>query len=218
VANSHNVKQRIWRAYRRESDVIYPPVATDAFYWNEPDDYFLVVSELVPYKRIDTAVRVLSQTGQRLRVVGIGPEYRSLRRIAGPNVEFCGWVPEDQLRDLYSRCRGLVFPGEEDFGIAPVEAMASGKPVIALGRGGVLETVPDWGGVLYRKPEDDLFREALTRFEAIEAEIEPKALQRHASRFSEDEFRRRISPLLGLDSFQEPSGLAGGSPIPSAGQ
>jgi glycosyltransferase involved in cell wall biosynthesis len=211
VANSRNVKERIWRAYRRESDVIHPPVATETFYWKEPQDYFLLVSELVSYKRIDTAVRVFSRTGRRLRIVGTGPEYASLRRLAGPAVEFCGWVTEDQLRDLYSRSRALVFPGEEDFGIVPVEAMASGKPVIALGRGGVLESLPDsGGGVLYSEPEDDLLAEALARFEKVESQFQASVLQEHASRFSEARFRMHISPLLGLGEFQASTGLAGG--------
>lgn len=219
VANSRNVMQRIWRAYRREAYVVHPPVATGTFYWNPPEDYFLAVSELVPYKRIDAAVRVFSKTGRRLRIAGTGPEYRSLRRIAGPNIEFCGWVPEDQLRDLYSRSRALVFPGEEDFGIAPVEAMASGKPVIALRRGGVLESVPEpGGGVLYSAPEDEHLAGALTDFERIESEIKPEALQRHASQFSEAEFRRRISPLLSLGVPQKWSDLADGSPMLPAGQ
>jgi glycosyltransferase involved in cell wall biosynthesis len=199
VANSRNVQQRIWRAYRRESDVIYPPVATETFYWNKPEDYFLLVSELVSYKRVDTAVRAFSKTGRRLRIVGTGPGYRTLRRMAAPCVEFCGWVTKDELRDLYSRSRGLVFPGEEDFGMVPVEAMASGKPVIALGRGGVLESLPDsGGGVIYGEPREELLIEALRRFEEVEAAIEPEFLQRHASAFSEAAFRRRISPLLGL--------------------
>ena len=200
IANSETVKRRIWRTYRRDSHVIYPPVAVETFYWRKSEDYFLIVSELSPYKRLDTAVRAFSSTGRRLRVVGTGPEYRSLRRIAGPTVEFAGWVPDDQLRELYSQSRALVLPGEEDFGIAPVEAMASGKPVIALGRGGVLETVPvrdPIGGVFYSEPDAAHLTQALNRFEEMEPRLESRALQNYASRFSEAEFRARIETLLG---------------------
>jgi glycosyltransferase involved in cell wall biosynthesis len=199
VANSMNTQRRILRSYHRESEVVYPPVAVDTFYWGPPEDYFLVVSELVAYKRIDTAVRAFSKSGRRLRVVGTGPEYNRLRRLAASNVEFCGWIPDDQLRALYSRCRALVFPGEEDFGMTAVEAQASGKPVVALGRGGVLESVPlhdPAGGVFYYEPDEVHLMAALAEFERIESQIDPDALQRHAARFSEAVFRARMEPIL----------------------
>ena len=127
MANSRNVQKRIWRAYRREAQVIYPPVDVESFYWQPPEDYFLIVSELVEYKRIDEAVRSFSRTGRRLRIVGDGPQYGALKKIAKPNVEFCGHVSAAELRGFYSRCRALLMPGEEDFGMVAVEAMASGK-------------------------------------------------------------------------------------------
>ncbi|HEY7387131.1 MAG TPA: glycosyltransferase, partial [Bryobacteraceae bacterium] len=130
IANSENVRRRIWRAYRRESEVIHPPVEVDTFYWKPPRDYFLIVSELVPYKRIDTAVRVFARTGRKLIVAGAGPEYRKLKTLAGGAVEFAGRVPDGELRDLYASCRALILPGEEDFGMTAVEALASGKPVV----------------------------------------------------------------------------------------
>ena len=149
VANSRNVQARIWKTYRRESEVIHPPVDVDSFYWKPAEDYFLAVSELVPYKRIDSLVRWFSLTGRRLKIAGAGPEYGRLRAMAGSNVEFLGRVSDAELRELYARCRAFLLPGEEDFGMTPVEALASGKPVVALGRGGALETVPGFGGVFY---------------------------------------------------------------------
>jgi glycosyltransferase involved in cell wall biosynthesis len=142
VANSRNVERRIWKTYRRHSEIVYPPVPIHTFV-NEPaEDYYLVVSELVAYKRIQDAVYAFSKSGRRLKIVGAGPEYKSLKALAGGTVEFCGRVVETDLRQIYSRCRAVLLPGEEDFGIVPVEALASGKAVIALGRGGVLESVP----------------------------------------------------------------------------
>ena len=194
VANSHNVRRRIWKTYRRESRVITPPVAVENFYWKPAADYYLIVSELVPYKRVDLAIRAFHQNGRKLRVVGDGPEYKSLRRLAGDNIEFCGRVSDDDLRELYAQCRAFLMPGEEDFGIAMVEALASGKPVIALARGGALEIVPDFGGLLYEDPVG--VGQAVEQWDEFEAEIDPGALQTYAARFSEAEFARQITPLL----------------------
>jgi len=199
VANSRNVQRRIWRAYRRESEVVYPPVLVESFYWKPPEGYFLIVSELVSYKQVDYAVSLFSRSGQALKVVGDGPEYRRLRAMGGGNVEFCGRVSDPELRELYARCRALILPGEEDFGITPVEAMASGKPVIALGIGGVCETVPvadPCGGVFYSSPHEEQLRAALTEFERIEASIRPIELQANAARFSESVFLERMEAFV----------------------
>ncbi len=199
IANSGNVAQRIWKTYRRQARVIYPPVAVQSFYWKEPQDYYLIVAELVAYKRIDTAVRVFSKNGRRLRIVGDGPEYGALRNLAHGRVEFCGRVADEELRELYARARALLMPGEEDFGMTPVEALASGKPVIALGRGGVLESVPvadPVGGVFYDAPDEEQLARAIEKFERIEAEISPRALQAFAVRFSEAAFAKNMQEVL----------------------
>ncbi|PWU06826.1 MAG: glycosyltransferase family 4 protein [Terriglobia bacterium] len=201
LVNSGNVRNRVWKTYRREAEVIYPPVEVESFYWKPADDYFLIVSELVPYKRIDTAVRLFARTGQRLVIAGNGPEYRRLRSLASANIEFAGRVPDDQLRELYSRCRALLLPGEEDFGLTPVEALASGKPVIALGRGGVLESVPlrdPVGGIFYESPEEGSLEGALARFYELEPLLVPTQLQCHAARFAGHEFARNFMVSIGL--------------------
>ena len=196
VANSRNVEQRIRRTYRRESDIIHPPVDVDSFYWKPAADYFLVVGELVPYKRFDQAVRVCSALGRKLVVAGDGPEYRRLRRMASGNIEFAGRVSGSELRELYARSRGLLLPGEEDFGMTAVESLASGKPVVGLGRGGALEIVPPLGGVLYDQPVEAALAAAFDLFEKLEPEIRPEELQAHAMQFSEREFRRRMTAIL----------------------
>ncbi|MGA3235249.1 MAG: glycosyltransferase [Bryobacteraceae bacterium] len=196
VANSENVRTRIWKTYRREAQTIHPPVDVESFHWAPSEDYFLTVSELVAYKRIDLLVSHFSRTGQRLRIAGAGPELRRLRALAAPNVEFLGRVSDAGLRDLYARCRAFLLPGEEDFGMTPVEALASGKPVIAYGRGGALETVPDFGGAFFADQTPESFAQAMERFEHREADIRPADLQAWAARFSEGEFSRKMAALL----------------------
>lgn len=206
IANSDNVRKRIWKTYRRDSEVIHPPVDVESFYRKPASDYFLIVSELVPYKRIDMAVRVFARAGRRLVIAGGGPEYRRLKSLAGRETEFAGRVPDAQLRELYARCRALVLPGEEDFGMTAVEALASGKPVIALGRGGALESVPceePLGGVLYDAPDEQNLETALLEFERIERSVSPMALQRYAQRFSTKEFQRKMVRALGLSDVPE---------------
>ena len=199
VANSTNVRRRIWKTYRRESRVISPPVAVESFYWKPPEDYYLIVSELVAYKRLDTAVRAFARNGRKLRLVGDGPEFRSLRSMAAGNIEFCGRASDQELHELYACCRGFLMPGEEDFGMTAVEALASGKPVIALARGGAVETVPvaePVGGLLYRDATEEALREAIELWERREPQLEPKALQAYAEQFSSIAFSTKITPIL----------------------
>ena len=196
IANSENVRGRIWKTYRRESEVVHPPVDVESFHWAPPEDYYLIVSELVPYKRIDSAVRAFSRSGRSLRIAGDGPEYRALRAIASSNIEFLGRVTDTDLREQYARCRAFVMPGEEDFGMTPGEALASGKPVIALNKGGARDAVPGFGGVLY---SEDLAA-AVERFEQIEREIRPAELQAWAQRFSPAEFARKMEAVFREES------------------
>jgi glycosyltransferase involved in cell wall biosynthesis len=199
IANSENVRRRIRRAWRRESQVVYPPVAVENFYWHEPEDYYLVVSELVAYKRVDMAVRAFSRLGRPLRVVGDGPEFKSLKRMAAGNITFCGRVGDAELRDLLARCRALIVPGEEDFGLTAVEALASGKPVVALGRGGTIESVPaanPLGGVFYDEPDETALLRAVESFERLEGQVRPRELQAWAAQFSEASFLARMREIL----------------------
>lgn len=196
IANSENVRQRIYKVYRRDADVVHPPVDVESFYYKPAEDYYLAVSELVAYKRLDSVVRQFSSSGRRLRIAGDGPEYRRLRSLAAPNVEFLGRVGDAELRELFARCRAFLLPGEEDFGITAVEALASGKPVIALGRGGVLETVPSSGGFFYQEPSGDAIARAIDSFETQERQIDPTALQAWARRFSEAEFAHKMRGFL----------------------
>jgi len=198
IANSQNVQNRLWRAYRRHSTVVHPPVSVGSFYYRPPLDYFLLVSELVAYKRVMDAVLCFSQNGRRLRIVGDGPEFGALKAAAAPNVEFCGRISDTELREQYARCRAVIQPGEEDFGIVSVEALASGKPIIGLGRGGILEIASgrENAGFLYPQPGRDSLENAISVFEAVEPTIRPTKLQLAASQFSEDRFSEKITAIV----------------------
>ena len=199
VANSYNVARRIWKTYRRRSSVVHPPVATDKFYWEAPEDYYLVVSRLVSYKRVDAAVRAFKTNGRKLRIVGDGPEYKALKRAAASNIEFCGHVTDCELSALYARCRAFLMPGEEDFGITAVEALASGKPVIALKKGGALETVPTQqpvGGLFYTGENSEALADAIRAWDAREREVQPAMLKAWAAQFSEAAFSQKMRLIL----------------------
>ena len=198
VAISGAVQERIAQCYGRDSQVIQPPVDTD-FYTPAPvprDDAYLCVSALVPYKRIDQAVAACSIGGRKLVVIGEGPDRASLERIAGPGVSFLGWQPDDVIRDHYRRCRALLFPGEEDFGIVPIEALACGAPVIALRKGGVAETVDEHVGRTYTSPTAEGLLEALEEWEDDRRPHDPAVGRRRAEAFSGEVFRDRLLGLI----------------------
>lgn len=198
IAISRDVARRIRRHYRRAAEVIYPPVDVDRFTPTgaEPDDFYLVVSRLVPYKRVDLAVEAASRLGRRLIVAGDGPERARLERMAGPTVEFRGHVDDEEATALFARCRALLFPGIEDFGIAPVEAQAAGRPVIAYGRGAALETVTaDSTGVFFDEQSVESVASAIERFEGMS--FDWRKCRRNAERFTAEEFRRRMTAVVG---------------------
>jgi glycosyltransferase involved in cell wall biosynthesis len=190
VAISETVAERVRRAYGREARVIYPPVDTDFFSPGEPaeaGDYCLAVSAFVPYKRLDLAIEACNGLRLPLKIVGKGPLEARLRRMAGPSVEFLGWVSAQRLRELYRGCRALIFPGEEDFGIVPAEAQACGRPVLAYRGGGASETVVEGRtGAFFDEQTPEALTEALSRFRP-EA-YDTAAMRQNALRFSQRRF------------------------------
>ncbi len=199
VANSRFIARRIAKSYRRDSTVIYPPVDLDAFaiHPTPSRQAYVAIGQLVPYKQFDLAVAACTALGRRLIVIGTGADEARLRAMAGPTIEFKGWASSAQLREAYADCRALLFPGEEDFGIVPLEAMASGRPVIAYGSGGALDTVvPGETGVFFATPDADALATAILGFEAIEASFDPARIRRHAQDFGRDVFRQRMKAFI----------------------
>ncbi|MBI2614724.1 MAG: glycosyltransferase, partial [Gemmatimonadetes bacterium] len=218
VAISSHVRQRIARIYGRPADVVYPPVAVDRF---RPaprrQDFYLAVSALVPYKRLDVAVEAFTRLGRPLVIVGEGSEYGRLKARTGPNVRFTGWIPDAEVADLMGRCRAFVYPAEEDFGIALVEAQAAGAPVIGYGAGGALETVVGWSdqgegvagsptGLFFREQTPQALMEAVRRFETLA--FDPAAGPANAARFSlaafQEGIKGQVERLLAEDRTLHP--------------
>lgn len=187
IGISRHVCDRIQRFYGREADLVYPPVDTAFYTPGAPGaragDFDLMVSALVPYKRVDLAVRAYTEGGIPLKIVGTGTETARLRALAGPNIEFLGWRSNAEIRDLYRRCRLLVFPGEEDFGIVPLEAQACGAPVVAFERGGATETIAaDETGVFFKEQSIDALLAAVSR--GAGRAWDEAVIRRNAERFS----------------------------------
>jgi glycosyltransferase involved in cell wall biosynthesis len=203
VANSNAVAGRIRRYYGRAAEIVWPPVDVDAFQpvaRDERGDYMLMVGELVAYKRPELAVEAFNRMGRKLVVIGGGEMLDRIRRLAGPTVTVLGPAPFADLRHHYARCQALIFPGEEDFGIVPVEAMASGRPVIAYGRGGATETVrPGISGMLFDEQTVEALIAAVEGFR--DGDFDPAAIVRHARGFSREVFlaamRAQIDGLMG---------------------
>jgi glycosyltransferase involved in cell wall biosynthesis len=193
VAISECVRERIRHFYGRDADVVYPPVDTERLTPSRqpPGEYDLIVSGLSPLKRVDLAVTVYNQTGRKLKIVGVGTQMDSLRRLAGDNIEFLGWVSDEDVLGLYRGCRLLVFPGVDDFGLAPVEAQACGRPVVAYAEGGALETVEDGvTGVFFRERTPESLNSAIERCESLYWDSD--AIRSRAERYGIERFRAEL--------------------------
>jgi glycosyltransferase involved in cell wall biosynthesis len=208
VAISRAVADRIKNYYQRESEVIYPPVVTSAFTpVSAAEDYFLVVSRLAPYKRIDLAVRACTELGLPLKVIGAGRDRTALEALAGPSVEFFGRQDDDVVRRHFARCRALIFPGEEDFGITPVEAQAAGRPVIAFGAGGALDTViPGETGEFFTEPTVDSLARLLKGFD--DSRYAANRMIQNAQRFDETVFVREMKGFVETARATHLAGIA----------
>jgi glycosyltransferase involved in cell wall biosynthesis len=208
VANSQTVASRIRKHYRRDAAVIHPPVDVRAGYLaSRVEDYYLFAGQLVDYKRADIAIEACNRLGSRLHIVGEGEQYRRLRRLAGPSITFCGALSDQELREQYAHCRAVVFPGEEDFGIVPVEAMSFGRPVIAYGRGGVTETVRGVSlqdsnavaissGLFFQEQSSESLMEAMLSFEKIQSQFSPFWIKQSVERFDESHFTADLGEFL----------------------
>lgn len=196
IANSVNVQKRIKVFYQRESDIIYPPVDIHRFFPSEEhNDYYLIVSALVPYKRIDIAIDTFNRLDERLIIIGDGIEENRLKARAKKNIEFVGWVSDRELEQYYAGCKAVIFPGEEDFGIVPVEAMASGKPVIAIAKGGALETVVDGKtGVLFHEQNVESLMKAVQSFSDLT--FDPIEIRNHTFQFDRSKFKGTIEKYI----------------------
>jgi glycosyltransferase involved in cell wall biosynthesis len=196
VANSRHIQHRILKCYRRDSEVIYPPVNTDKGFISERhDDYYLSVGRLTHTKRLDVVVEACNRLGRRLLVAGEGRDEGRLKAMAGPTIEFLGRVSDDQLRSLYANCRAFLFSADEDFGITPVEAQSYGRPVIAYGHGGALETllVGDHEpgadtGVFFPHQTPDSAVDGILRFESREGSFIPEVIRSRSRMFDTSVF------------------------------
>ena len=201
LANSDHVRRRILRHYRRPAEVIHPPVDTQAFdLFSEPKDYYLLVSALAPYKRVDLAIRAFNRMQKPLVIVGTGPLMPSLKKESGKTISWLGWQSDEALKKLYGECRAFIFPGEEDAGITPLEAQASGRPVVAFGRGGALETVVPlddyrqgkrdfFSGIFFPEQTEESLIKAVLDLEAHSQLLNPEKIRAHALTFD----RRSLS-------------------------
>ncbi len=196
AAISQAVRQRIQKFYRRQAAVIHPPVDTTRYVPAEgSDDYFLIVSRLIPYKRIDLAVQAFNQLGLPLVIVGDGRDRASLQAMAKPNIQFLGRVPDEEMRQLMARCRAFIFPGLEDFGIAPVEAQAAGRPVIAFAGGGALDTVVEGvTGTFFHEQSPQALAEAVRSFD--DTRYDPAVIREHAERFDTAVFKQQLRQFI----------------------
>ena len=205
VCLSAYVQKRIEKYYRRPSDIVFPFAALDRFsVGNQQKDYYLIVSALTPYKRVDLAIEACNQLNRKLIVVGQGPEEKRLKQMAGKTISFLNNTSNSELPKLYQESRALLFPGLEDFGITPVESMASGRPVIAFGRGGVTETVIEGKtGLFFDEPSPSSLKEAIVDFERMEKAFDAKACRTQAEKFSRQRFQKEFGEIILKEIYKE---------------
>jgi glycosyltransferase involved in cell wall biosynthesis len=211
LANSQYVAGRIRHYYGRGSTVLHPPIDTaKGFIAGAHDDYYLAVGRLVPYKRTDLLIEACNRLGRRLRIIGEGPDMKRLRSMAGPTIEFLGKANDSNLWHSYAHCRALLFAADEDFGMVPLEAQACGRPVVAYGKGGSLETVrgytrkttrnrisePEFTGIFFHDQTAEAVTDAILRLEAIEGDFSPEAIREHALRFDTSIFIERMRQFV----------------------
>lgn len=204
IANSHFIARRIWKCYRRKAEVIYPPVDVDKFtFCDKKEDFYLTASRMVPYKKMDLIVEAfLKMPDKQLVVIGQGPDFTKIKKLAGPNVKLMGYQPDSVLQDYMQRAKAFIFAAEEDFGITPVEAQACGTPVIAYGKGGSLETVRGYGekekptGIFFSDQKVQDLVDAVASFEKISENILAKDCRENAERFSVPVFRKKIRKYI----------------------
>lgn len=198
IANSAHVSKRVKKYYNMESTVLYPPVDVERFRAvKENAGYFLIISTLTPYKKIDLAVQLFNKIGRKLVIIGEGSQKKYLQEIAGDNIDFLGFKSDKDVKTYLENCRALIFPGEEDFGIVPVEAMACGKPVLAYGKGGVTETViPGETGEFFYEPTVEAMEDGLGRLMYNERLYKPRNIRSHAMQFSREEFEKKMRRLI----------------------
>jgi glycosyltransferase involved in cell wall biosynthesis len=195
IAISQEIQRRIAKVYRRESTIIYPPVDTNRFEpVNKPDDYYLFVGRLVPYRRLDLLIEAFNQLQRPLIIVGDGRDRPKLEALAQDNISFLGYVPDGDLPELLARCRAFIFPGEEDFGIAPLQAMAAGRPVIAYAAGGALDTIIPGTGTLFAEQSVAAIIKAVEQFDR--EQVSPAFIRAHAEQFDRAVFERRMMAFI----------------------
>ena len=198
LANSDHVARRLKKYYQADADVLYPPVDVDRYYpYEEADDYFLIISALTPFKKIDLAISAFNKMGKKLVIIGDGAQRRALEAIAGPTVQLLGRKSDADAKRYLQAAKALIFPGEEDFGITPVEAMAAGRPVIAYGVGGVTETVVDGvTGVFFYEPTVASLEAAVAKFYQLEKSFDRSIIQDRAQLYSRQAFRKGIKKAV----------------------
>ena len=194
ACNSHNVRKRILKYYNRDAEVIYPPVDTSNFKFEKnKQDYYFILSQMVSYKRIDLAVSAFNELKKELIIIGEGPELKKLKKIANKNIKFLGWQPFEKIVEYYANAKAFIFPGEEDFGITPVEAQASGTPVIGFGKGGLLETVlNEKTGILFKEQQVKDIVDAVLYFESGKIKFDNELIRQNALRFDKDVFAKKF--------------------------